>query len=338
MRSFDKTITLAQIIVHYKDGLSVRKIGEKTKIPKSTVARTIKKYLETGSLERKPNSGRRKSLDLQDITFLKKEVSKNPRISSESLKKMLKDVRKTVVCSKTIRNALNSVGLHGRSACKKPLISKKNKMIRKRIAKEWFYKNKNFWKGVVFSDECKFNLFESDGKVNVWRAKNTRYSVENLIPTVKYKGGSVMVWACMSASGVGELVFIDGIMDSSKYVRILADNLDQSLLKMGLVDYIFQQDNDPKHTSRLTKDFFISKSMNVLEWPAQSPDLNPIEHLWQYMKIQLKKRTIKNINELKENLKDVWSKIPLEFIKKLVYSMPKRCEAVLNAEGGPTRY
>ncbi len=86
-----------------------------------------------------------------------------------------------------------------------------------------------------------------------------------------------MVWGCFSYHGVGLLVFIDGIMDPVKYVNILSNNLEDSARLMGLENYTFQQDNDPKHTSRLAKNYFEDKSIDLLPWPPQSPDLNPIE-------------------------------------------------------------
>jgi DDE superfamily endonuclease len=194
------------------------------------------------------------------------------------------------------------------------------------------------WDEVIFSDECKFNLFYSDGIQRVWRKPGSRYEPKNLRPTVKYGGKSVMAWGCMSSKGVGKLIFIEGNMNSLDYVRILADNLGVSAAEMGLFDYIFQQDNDPKHTSGLARLFFSERGIRVLEWPSQSPDLNPIEHLWAYMKRRLAELAPKNINQLKSFLIEIWNTIPQEFLQKLVASMPKRCEEVIKARGGHTSY
>ena len=90
-----------------------------------------------------------------------------------------------------------------------------------------------------------------------------------------------MVWSCMGWNGVGRLVDIEGKMDANQYVSILADGLLPSIgdLDIQEEEFIFQQDNDPKHTSKLAQKWFEDPDITVLSWSAQSPDLNPIEHL-----------------------------------------------------------
>ncbi|GFY02585.1 transposable element Tcb2 transposase [Trichonephila clavipes] len=99
---------------------------------------------------------------------------------------------------------------------------------------------------------------------------------------VEYGGGSVLVWGCMSAGGVGELVIIDGIMDKMVYFEILKNNLQKSAVNVGLgSNFIFQQDNDPKHTAKSIKLYLLYHCKK--ETPPQSPDLNVIENLWSQL-------------------------------------------------------
>jgi hypothetical protein len=193
-------------------------------------------------------------------------------------------------------------------------------------------------KKIIFSDESKFELCNSNKKDSVWRAPATGLQMKNLTPTFKFGGGSVMAWGCFSYEGVGNLIFIDGIMDSYTYVEILSNYLHESAEIMGLEDFIFQQDNDPKHTSKLAKTYFEEKEIKLLDWPAQSPDMNPIETLWGIIKGELEGFVAKNKEELKRKITDIWYSIPVELCQSLALSFKKRCQLVLQAKGGHIKY
>ncbi|GFT46790.1 transposable element Tcb1 transposase [Trichonephila clavipes] len=97
---------------------------------------------------------------------------------------------------------------------------------------------------VIFFDESKFNIFGSDGRQYVWRKPNTELEKQYLTPNGKHGGGSVLVWGCMAANGVGKLGFIDDIMTARTYIDILGHNLQSSAQKLGLgVSFVFKEDN-----------------------------------------------------------------------------------------------
>jgi len=151
-----------------------------------------------------------------------------------------------------------------------------------------------------------------------------------------------MVWGCMMWEGTGYAIKIDGKMGADLYTRILDDDLQASLdfYNKSSGDIIFQQDGDPKHHSKLAQAWFKDHDIQVLLWPAQSPDLNPIEHLWDYIKRRLGEygEDPKGILELWERIEKEWAKIPASVCQNLIESMPRRIQAVLKAKGGNTKY
>ena len=246
--------------------------------------------------------------------------------------------RNKKVSNETIRRYLKREKIYAYSSYKKPLLSKKNIEKRNELCKKWIYESEEYWHNVIFSDECKFNLYNSDGCSYVWRKVNKRLNYRYVEPTVKYGKGNIMVWACFSYKGLGNLVFIEDKMNAYSYLDILKNNLFKSAHSMGFNEFIYQHDNDPKHTSKLIKNFFINKNIPVLDWPSQSPDLNPIEHIWVHMKTQIRGKIFNNKEELKKDMARVWNNIPKELIVKLINSVPKRVMEVVKSKGGYIKY
>ena len=187
---------------------------------------------------------------------------------------------------------------------------------------------------MFFSDETKVCCFGLDGQESTWKLQGE---------ALKHGGGHVMIWGCMSWAGVGRLVKIDSIMDKELYISILDEDLQGSLEDVGLTlqDIIFQQDNDPKHTAKATTKWLEEHDVLVMKWPFQPPDLNPIEHVW----VILKRRLISEyeeppsgIIELWERIQEQWHQISVDDIRKLIESMPDRCEVVIQDKGGHTKY
>ncbi|KAJ4447306.1 hypothetical protein ANN_09310 [Periplaneta americana] len=149
----------------------------------------------------------------------------------EKLRSQVQDTIGKEMSNQTIRRVLWKHGYHGRVPRKKPFISESNRIKRLLFANEHVSKEEDYWDRVIWSDETKINLFGSDSCNRVWRKAHSAFRKENTIPTVKHGGGSIMIWACMSSSGVGNIHFIDGIMDKIMYKNILMTNLKESAKK-----------------------------------------------------------------------------------------------------------
>ena len=145
----------------------------------------------------------------------------------------------------------------------------------------------------------------------------------------------------MGWNGVGHLAEVEERMDANQYVSILEDHMLPSLEESRIPEeVIFQQDNDPKHTSKKAKKWMKDNNITLLDWPAQSPDISPIEHQWVHLKRELAKYPIppKGVWDIWKRVAEVWNNIPPEVCQNLIESMPRRLEAVIKAKRGHTKY
>jgi len=301
------------------------------------------KYHKTSILTTAPRSGRPKKLTERDKRHLKSIISKERREPAQKIQETFANSTGKKVGKNTIRRALYEMGYHSRIALRKPYISESNRRFRLKWSRERRFWSINDWKKVIWSDESRFTLFQNDGKVHVWRLPKEKYDVNCLVPTVKHGGGGVMMWGCFSWYGMGPLVRIDGRVNSERYIEeILGYHLIPFLeeFEEEYGEYFFQQDNAPIHTSRQTRAFIEENEVTLLPWPGQSPDLNPIEHLWDELERSVRSRgeNPKNIAELETFLQESWSQISSNVYQKLVSSMENRVKAVLKSRGFPTKY
>ncbi len=322
-----------RIVARHRSGQGYKKISAALKVPKSTVASIILKWKTFGRTRTLPRADRPAKLSYRGRRALVREVKKNPKITVAELQRCIREMGES--CRKsTITAALRQSGLYGRVARRNPLLSARHMKARMEFAKKHL-------KDSLVLQVClwKIELFGLNSKRYVWRKPGTAHHLSNTVPTVKHGGGSIMPWGCFSAAGTGRLVAIEGKMNAAKYRDILDENLLQSAqdLRLGR-RFTFQQDNDHKHTAKITKEWLHNNSVTVLEWPSQSPDLNPIEHLWRDLKMAVHQRLPSNLTELERICKEEWQRIPKSRCEKLVASFPKRLMAVLNQKGASTKY
>ena len=194
------------------------------------------------------------------------------------------------------------------------MIRAKNRAARVAFARRHLHWCKADWRKVLFSDDSKFNMFGSDGVKYVRCPSGQRFNQNYITPTMKHGGGSVIVYGAFSLNGMGPLLRIEGTMTGQYYKDMMVDKVIPWANQNMPSGWILQQDNVPKHVSKVTKAAFQQHGITVLEWPSQSPDLNPIEHLWQELENHVRKKTSKNSNEKFALLKKEWDSMPVSVI------------------------
>ena len=122
-------------------------------------------------------------------------------------------------------------------------------------------------------------------------------------------------------------------MDGAYYIQILQDHLIRNARKQFGRRWRLLQDNDSKHNSRIVKKFLDEEVPEVIDWPSNSPDANPIENLWSVIKRRVEKRRPSNLNELNKFLHDEWNKVDMLIINNLIKSMKSRCLALIESKG-----
>ena len=330
-----------QILGSLRAGWSARKIATEYSISYSWAKKLCKRLKNGGKGERKSGSGRPRKTTIREDRYLIREALRKRDSSeacptTEDLGTSLKERTSTQVSQWTVRRRLHERNIKKCVKTKKPFVSPTN--LRKRIefARQYRHWSLEQWKKVLWSDESPYHL-RFKNRQYVWRSGSEKFLPRCLQGTVKHEK-KVMVWGCFSWNGVGSLYRVKGIMKKEQYRQILIHHMRPSASRLHGNDYIFQHDNDPKHTSNVIKNYLQNQGIEVLPWPAQSPDLNPIENLWSEIDRQLEKRESNSEDELFECLKETWEALSVDYIHKLVESMPKRCAEVLKNRRYPIDY
>lgn len=247
-------------------------------------------------------------------------------------------------CSmRTVQRNLHAFGFKWRLVRKKiniRVVNRRRRVYRCRTKLHWRVVRE--WQKVIFSDEMMIDL-KPDSHLKVWRKAIEKWRPECLgyvaaRPTVNLK---LMVWVCVCYTGVGMLAFVDGNMNSEKYNDTLENYLWPSIAKHFNNDsWVFQEDNVPAHKSRLLQAWKERNNLPVLMWPAQSPDLSPIENLWLLMinKVKSKLYWINTPEDLKTVMMTTWNNMALAYIQRLYATLPLRVWQVLIQKGHITKY
>ena len=241
--------------------------------------------------------------------------------------------------SYNIESCLKKLGFKNRRFWHKPIMTKDIK--ERRLS--WTNKYKNWtvrhWKKVLFSDEFSVQISKVYLR-KIWVKPENRLKPGFYLPKKQDYGKKyVKVWSCFSYKGVGELQFIQNGWNRHVYKEILNQNLKREANRLIGKDFIFQEDGDKVHTSKVASTWKRKNKIEILDWPPSSCDISPLENLWGHFKKRLAlEKNPHDVEQFKLLAQRVWQETKVSLCEKLIESIPDRIRAVLDCNGGPTKY
>jgi transposase len=334
-----------KIITLFKEKRSSNYIASKVPCSRQTVHNVVKHFKKYGHVKDAPRSGRpKKTTPDQDARIMELTQENRWLAPTLLLEKIAQDIG-IGMSIKTMHRRLHEGGFHRCVPTKKPLLTDKHMAIRL----NWCWEREGWtledWNLVHWSDESRFSLFKKDGRKRVYRRCYEKLLSECITKTVKFDGGSVMLWGWISwEEGVGKLVECPKKTKDSPGMNAAAY---QEILEEHYLDFhrrcagIFQQDGASCHTAKTTRKWMVDNGMQYFDvWPAQSPDLNPIEWLWDMVdqRVRDRKPLPSSLPVLTAALMEEWNNISLEEVREILSTMPRRVQDVIAASGGYTKW
>ena len=236
----------------------------------------------------------------------------------------------------TVRKALKEKGIGSYTATRKPLLTLRDRIRRYKWCKERLNWPVEKWAKVIWSDESNYQVVNRKSQVIVKRLRSERFLPRYCQAVVQAGGGSAGIWGCISHKGTGCCEVYTGRIDQYRYAETLENAMLPSVELFYHPDehWYFMQDGAPAHTAHSITAWMQENNITLLPWCAKSPDLNPIESVWNYIDTKLAKYRITSVNHLQEAIRQEWLAVPREMCMRLVESMPRRVYACYKARGG----
>lgn len=331
----------ARAVALIQDGRSQYYVARVLGVSRCKVQRAVKRFNEFGVYTRKNHSGRKKCTSERDNRFITLNVLRDRKLTSVEMKNRLEDVRQVQVSDRTIRRRLFDIGLRSRRPATGLELLRQHRVGRLRFAREHENWGNEEWSNILFTDESRFCLRTPDGRERIYRRTGERFLQNHFSPRVSYGGGSVMVWGGISFEARTNLVIMNGGgMTADRYIREVLEPHVVPFAPFIGDDFILMHDNARPHVARIVNEYLAEVEIPVVNWPALSPDLNPIEHVWDALgrKIRCRVPRPANLQQLSDVLIEEWNQIDQAYIQNLIDSMPRRIAAVIRARGGNTSY
>ncbi|GFS70416.1 transposable element Tcb2 transposase [Trichonephila clavipes] len=325
-----------RVIGRLESGQTHRSVADAVGVARSVVARLWNRLQETGNVRRRPGVGRPRATTSTDDRYIHLTAHRNRTENATQLQRQLLLATGRRVSSQTIHNRLHEGG---------PMVciplTPRHRAVRRRWAAEHRDWEHHDWCQVLFTDEYRFSLECDTRRVLVWRDRGTLNKPTFVRERSQYRRAGWMVWGGISIGGRTDLHIIrNGTLTGRRYAdEILRPHVIPYAGAIG-DSFVFQDDNARPHRARLVENMLEAETIQRMEFPACSPDLNPIEHVWDMLRrrIAARPRPPATVRDLEIALLEEWNSIPQSLIDNLIASMANRCAAVSAVRGDHTPY
>ena len=306
----------------------------------STTERLVRRLRETGRVADRPRSGRPRVTSQRQDRAIRLAHLRNRHLTATETAVDTVGSHNRRIHPKTVRNRLLEFGLRAR----RPNVGLPLNRARPARRMAWVTAQapRRFpmrqCRRVFFTDESRFTLSRADGRRRLYRRRGEQFADACVFERDKYGGGSVMVWGGISHSVKSPLIVVLGNLTAVRYRNEILRPVAVPLVQQ--YQMTFQHDNARPHVARVCQDFLANKNIVPLDQPPYSPDLSPIEHLWDELdwRVRRRRNTPSTLGQLRKALLEEWENISMRKVNALVNSMRRRIRAVINARGGHTRH
>ena len=319
-------------------GSSQGEVARQLGVHRNTISALCARFRQTGSVADGQRTGRPRVTSRRQDNYIRVVHLRNRLQTAEFTARTIPGLRP--ISGRTVRNRLRDHAIRPRRPAIRPILLPRHRNARVAWCRQHMRFTRIDWANVMFSDESRFHIDSSDGRARVYRRPGERYSDACVVQRTRFGGGSVMVWGGITCHDRTPLYVIQGNLTAVRYRDEILRPFVLPLIQAPGRNVTFQHDNARPHVARVVNEFLAHNNVHTLPWPAVSPDLSPIEHVWDEMQRRLRRQANQptTLPQLSQALVQIWNDIPQATLSHYIHSMRRRCRECIQANGGHTSY